>query len=124
MGLAVLSLIGAIRVDKVLTHRIFEGSVNGPRFVEFVERQLCPRLYPGDVVVLDNLRAHYAPPARELVEAAGARLVFLAPCPPEFNPIEPCWSFIKNRLRRQKERTVEPLKRAIRNVFARVRADC
>jgi transposase len=115
-----LSMVGAIRVDRVLAHQTFEGAVNGPRFVEFVRRRLVRRLYPGDVVVLDNLRAHYAPAVRQLVESVGASLVFLPPYSPDFSPIEPCWSFIKQWLRALKERVPERLKSAIVRAFQRV----
>lgn len=118
-----LSVVGAIRADRVLCHQTFTGAVNGPRFVEFVRERLCPRLYPGDVVVLDNLRAHHAPIVRELVEAEGAQLLFLPPYSPDFSPIEPCWSFVKHHLRRLARRTVEALRPAIRNVLLRVRTD-
>lgn len=115
-----LSVVGAIRADRVLAHQTFEGAVNGPRFVQFVRRRLIRRLYPGDVVVLDNLRAHYAPAVRELIESVGARLVFLPPYSPDFSPIEPCWSFIKQWLRSLKERVPERLKSAIVRAFQRV----
>ena len=117
------SVVGAVRSDRVLCHQTFVGAVNGPRFVEFVRNRLCRRLYPGDVVVLDNLRAHYAPPVRELIEEQGARLVFLPPYSPDLSPIEPCWSFVKHHLRRLALRTKETLRYGIRNVLLRVRSD-
>lgn len=116
-----LSVIGAVRSDRVLCHQIFAGAVNGPRFVEFVRDTLSPRLYPGDVVVLDNLRAHHAPVVRELVQAVGATLLFLPPYSPDLSPIEPCWGFVKHHLRRLAHRTAETLRRAIPNVLKRVR---
>jgi transposase len=115
------SVIGAVRADRVLCHQTFVGAVNGPRFVEFTRQTLCPRLYPGDVVVLDNLRAHHAPIVRELVEAAGARLLFLPPYSPDLSPIEPCWSFVKHHLRRLAVRSAQKLRQAIPNVFKNVR---
>jgi transposase len=117
-----LSIVGAVRADRVLCHQTFVGAVNGPRFVEFVRETLCPRLYPGDVIVLDNLRAHHAPAVRELVEGVGARLLFLPPYSPDLSPIEPCWSFVKHHLRRLAHRTADALRRAIPNVLKRVRS--
>ncbi len=108
-----ISIVGAVRADRVLAHQTFDGAVNGPKFIDFVRHRLVPRLYPGDVVVLDNLRAHHAPEVRCLVEAAHARLLFLPPYSPEFSPIEPCWSFLKNWLRTLKERVPARLKAAI-----------
>src|SRR5262249_565602 len=93
-----LSVIGAIRIDRGLCHRTFGGAVNGAGFGQFVRETLCPRLYPGDVVVLDNLKPHHAPVVRELVAEAGATLLFLPPYSPDLNPIEPCWSFVKHHL--------------------------
>ncbi len=117
-----LSVIGAVRVDRVLCHRTFVGAVNGPRFVSFVRENLCPRLYAGDVVVLDNLKPHHAPVVRELVEAVGARLLFLPPYSPDLSPIEPCWSFVKAHLRRLAHRTAKALRQAIPNVLKKVRS--
>ncbi len=39
-------------------------------------------------MILDNLPAHKGAKAREVVEATGARLPFLTPYSPDFNPIE------------------------------------
>jgi transposase len=115
------SIIGAVRADRVLSHQTLRGSINGPRFVEFVRERLCPRLSPGDVVVLDNLRVHHAPIVRELIEAEGATLVFLPPYSPDLSPIEPCWSFVKHQLRKLRQRTPEKLLRGIQSAFMRVR---
>jgi transposase len=117
------SIVGAVRADRILCHQTVQGSVNGPRFVEFIERRLCPRLYPGDVVVMDNLRLHHAPIVRELIEDEGAQLIFLPPYSPEFSPIEPCWSFVKHQLRKFAHRTNEDLRRGIRNALLRVRSE-
>ncbi len=116
-----LSVIGAIRVDRVHCHQTLEGAVNGPRFLEFIQKRLCPILQVGDVVIMDNHRAHHIPPVREAIEAEGAELLFLPPYSPDLNPIELCWSFIKNVVRRCKERSEDNLKRAIRSAFLRVR---
>lgn len=115
-----VSIVGAVRADRVLAHQTFDGAVNGPKFIEFVRRRLVPRLYPGDVVVLDNLRAHHAPEVRSLVEETGARLLFLPPYSPDFSPIEPCWAFLKNWLRTLKERVPARLKAAIVRGLRRV----
>ena len=49
---------------------------------------LAPVLRPGQVVVADNLAAHHGRRVRELVEAAGAELVFLPAYSPDLSPIE------------------------------------
>jgi transposase len=61
------------------------------------------------VVVLDNLRAHKYPEVERAVHGAGCRLLFLPRYSPEFNPIELCWSKMKNALRSRAARTLEVL---------------
>lgn len=116
------SVVGAIRIDRVDCHQVFEGAVNARRFIDFVKQRLCRHLQPGDVVVMDNLRVHHAPAVRKAIEARGARLLFLPPYSPDLNPIELCWSFIKNVIRQRRERTADLLKTAIKNAFLRVRS--
>ena len=53
-----------------------------------VEQVLVRELSPGHLVIMDNLSSHKGPKVRELIEAAGARLLYLPPCSPDFNPIE------------------------------------
>ena len=50
---------------------------------------------------------------RELIEAAGARLLFLPPYSPDFNPIEKAFAKLKAPLRKAAERTVAGLWNAI-----------
>lgn len=114
------SVVGAVRIDRVLCHQTFVGAIDTERFVDFVRKRLCPRIYAGDVVVMDNLRQHHAPLVRELIEAEGAELVFLPPYSPDLSPIEPCWSFVKHYLRKFALRTAERLRAGIRNAFLRV----
>lgn len=100
-----LTVVGAIKNDRIVCHRTFEGAMNKPRFIDFIGHVLSPRLSPGAVVVLDNLRAHHAPEVREAVEAAGAHVLYLPPYSPDLNPIELCWSFAKACPRRLAHRT-------------------
>ena len=69
----------------------------------------APCLSPGDVVVMDNLGSHKGCRVRDLIESAGARLVFLPPYSPDFNPIEMAFAKIKALLRKAAERTVDDL---------------
>ena len=72
-----------------------------------------PELSPGDVVILDNLPAHKGREVRELIEAAGASLLYLPPYSPDFNPIENAFAKLKTLLRKAAERTVDGLWRLI-----------
>ena len=86
----------------------------------FITALLAPRLRPGKVVVLDNLRAHHDPAVAAAVEATGARLLFLPRYSPDLNPIEPMWFKVKAWLRTQAARTKDRLLRAIGRALASV----
>ena len=83
--------------------------MNGNGFLAYVEQVLAPTLKPGDVVVLDNLSAHKVPGIREAIETAGAKLLYLPPYSPDFNPIEQLFAKLKALLRKAAERSVESL---------------
>jgi transposase len=55
---------------------------------------------------------------REVIEAAGARLLYLPPYSPDFNPIEQAFAKLKALLRKAAARTVPDLWTAIRHAFA------
>ena len=77
------------------------------------------------MVILDNLATHKIRGVREALEAAGARLLYLPPYSPDFNPIEPMWSKIKQILRGHAPRTEEELLRAAKTAFNSIStADC
>jgi transposase len=60
-------------------------------------------------VILDNLPAHKSAAARAAIEATGARMMFLPPYSPDFNPIENAFSKLKSILRKAAARTVAEL---------------
>jgi transposase len=67
----------------------------------------------SDVVVMDNLSSHKGPNVRAAIEAAGAKLLFIPPYSPDFNPIENAFAKLKALLRKAAERTVKGLWSAI-----------
>ena len=83
------------------------------RFREYVDRVLIPSLRKDDVVLMDNLSAHKAAGIAERIQAAGAELIYLPPYSPDLNPIEPCWSKVKEFLRSAKARSQRLLERVI-----------
>ena len=99
-----------------------DGAVNGDIFEAFVEHVLVPALRPGDMVVMDNLSSHKRHRTRQLIEGAGADLVFLPPYSPDLNPIELVFSKIKQRLRSLAYRSREALWRAMQTVLDAVTA--
>ena len=64
---------------------------------------------------MDNLPGHKGPNVRQIIEAAGAQLLYLPPYSPDFNPIENAFAKLKALLRKAAERTVEGLWTAIAN---------
>lgn len=101
----VTTMIGAIRRSGVTAAMTIDSPTDSDVFRAYVERVLVPSLRPGDVVVMDNLSAHKAPGVVERIEEAGAELIYLPPYSPDLNPIEPCWSKVKEFLRAAKART-------------------
>jgi transposase len=114
------TLVATLGWQEVTAPWIFEGSMNSVTFDAYVRTQLLPTLRRGDIVVMDNLSAHTGETIRQLIEAKGARLEFLPPYSPDFNPIELCWSKVKTALRTAKARTwevlVETLAQALRSI--------
>ena len=86
------TLLSSIRLDGEMICGYFQGAVTGDIFLSYVREQLVPHLREGDIVVMDNLRAHKVSGVREAIEGAGASLVYLPPYSPDFNPIEMLWS--------------------------------
>ena len=97
-----------------------ESPTDGDIFLAYVEQVLCPQLQPGDVVVMDNLAAHKVAGVREQIERTGAKLRYLPPYSPDFNPIEPCWSKIKQLLRAAKARSLSTLEQALTEALTAV----
>jgi len=116
------TLLGALRLDGTSACMSIEGATDRDVFHAYVRHVLVPSLRPGDMVVLDNLAAHGDARALQLIESAGATLLFLPPYSPDFNPIEKMWSKIKAALRGAKARTTEALQLAIREALAAVTA--
>lgn len=104
-----LTVIGAIALDGPRTMMAYEGGTTRDAFLHFVEQGLVPSLRKGDVVVMDNLRAHYTDGVKTQIEAAGATVLYLPPYAPELNPIELTWSKLKAFLRKMEARTLKAL---------------
>jgi transposase len=102
-----LTLIAALRCDRIEAPCVFDGPINGRSFAAYVEQVLVPTLAPGDIVIMDNLGSHKGQPVRASIRKAGARLFFLPPYSPDLNPIEQVFAKLKQLMRAAAERTVE-----------------
>ena len=109
-----VTLIAALTPDGLGALLSVNGAVNGDVFAAYLDQVLGPSLRPGDVVVLDNLSVHKVDGLDEIVKKYGARLRYLPPYSPDFNPIERAFSKLKTWLRTAKARTRDLLEEAIR----------
>ncbi len=127
---------GALRLDGMVAPMILDGPMDGAAFLAYVTQVLVPELKPGDIVVMDNLPAHKVSGVRQAIEQADARLLYLPPYSPDFNPIEMAFSKLKATLRKAAARTITELWQAIaaaidtftpdecQNYFAAAGYDC
>ncbi len=107
------TILSSIRTNGDMVPLVFEGSLNGELFKEYIIQCLAPTLKSGDIVVMDNLSSHKVEGVMEPIIAAGATVRYLPPYSPDLNPIEMMWSKMKAYLRKVKARTKELLEAAI-----------
>ena len=107
------TVVAALRPTALTATAVFDGPIDSDTFCAYVEQILVPTLRPGDVVVLDNLAVHKQPEVRLAIEQAGARLRFLPPYSPDFNPIEMAFAKLKSHLRQSAARNLDELQDAL-----------
>lgn len=115
-------MISSIRLDGSTACMTIPGATDTEVFRAYVREVLCPTLRPGDLVIMDNLAPHKSDPTLQLIEAAGAQVLFLPAYSPDFNPIEKMWSKLKALLRSAEARTPEELIAAIGDALSKVTA--
>jgi len=116
------TMISAVDLAGVRASMVLDGATDTEAFCVYIERVLAPTLRGGEIVVMDNLQPHKHPRVRQAIEAAGATLAYLPPYSPDFNPIEPMWSKVKQSLRSTAARTFAALLDAIKAALASIRA--
>lgn len=109
----VSTFIAGLRCDGIIAPFVIDRPMNGDIFLAWLDHCLRPALAPGDTVVIDNLAAHKIAGGRERIERCGARLLYLPPYSPDFNPIELAFAKLKALLRKAAERSIETLWRRI-----------
>jgi transposase len=118
-NVTMLAALGSHGVQAVM---MIEGATDAEVFRVYVAQVLRPTLRPGDIVIMDNLRAHKAAGIREAIEQTGARLLLLPPYSPDLSPIERCWAKLKTDLRKAEARTREALDPAITKALRTITA--
>jgi transposase len=117
------TLVAAMTSKTVMAPMVLDGPMDTLAFEAYTEQVLVPALPKESIVVMDNLTPHKSPRVAELLKKAGARLWYLPPYSPDFNPIELMWSKVKNYLRGAKARTQKDLDHAIGEAFSHISSD-
>jgi transposase len=104
---AKVTVIGAISIDKVLGVMTMNDSMDSNAFNVFIEKVLAPQLWPGAVVMMDNLPAHKIAEITPIIESVGASVINISPYSPDFNPIEHWWSQLKSFIKTFSPKTAE-----------------
>jgi transposase len=107
------TMMGAVRRDGTVAAMVYQGGTDVAAMEAFAGGDLRGMVRPGDIVVMDNLSSHEDAGVVAAIERAGASVWHLPPYSPDFNPIEPMWSKVKEILRSLAARTAEALLDAI-----------
>jgi transposase len=115
-----VTILGALGLQGIEAVMTVEGATDPDVFLAYLTHVLAPTLRPGDIIVMDNLRAHKVYGVQQAIEGRGARLLYLPPYSPDLSPIEQGWSKLKTSLRAAKARTREALDTAVRHALTTV----
>jgi transposase len=114
--------MAALSLEGMGAAMILEGSADTTAFELYVEQILAPNLRTGQIVIMDNLRAHKSARVKQAIEAKGCQLLFLPGYSPDLSPIEEAFSKLKTLLRRTGARTREALEEAIGHALLAITA--
>lgn len=96
-----INMIAGYRDGQLIAPFTIEGSCNRSVFEVWLTTCLIPLLKPGEWVILDNATFHHGGQIVQLIEGAGAQVLYLPPYSPDLNRIEKCWAWLKSRIRKQ-----------------------
>lgn len=105
----ITTFVAGLRSNAITAPFVIDRPMNSAIFRAYLEQCLVPTLKTGDIVVMDNLSSHKSSEVREIIEAAGAKLLYLPPYSPDFNPIEQAFAKLKAHLRKAAERSIPAL---------------
>jgi len=112
-----MTLVAGLTTNGIIAPMIVSGAMNGDMFTDYIEKVLGPELKPGNKVLMDNCAIHKVAGVEQAIEAVGATLSFIPQYSPDFNPIELVFGVLKEKLRRQEERTIPGLTEATGNIL-------
>lgn len=105
----ITTFVAGLRRNTMTAPFVIDRPMNSAIFKAYLEQCLVATLLPGDIVVMDNLSSHKSDQVRDIIEKAGAILLYLPPYSPDLNPIEQAFSKLKAQLRKAAERTIPGL---------------
>jgi transposase len=114
------TLVAGIALRGLVAPLMLRGSMTGDIFADYIEKDVAPRLHPGDIVLLDNLGAHRVQGVQSAIEHARASLLYLPPYSPDLNPIELAWSKVKALIRAARPRCFDALVDALAAALAAI----
>jgi transposase len=117
-----VTMLGALGLHGVVAAMTVEDFTDGDVFLAFLHEVLGPQLRPGQVIIMDHLKAHKMAGVAEAMAAPGARLLYFPPYSPNLSPIEACWSQVKTLWRAKAARTLETLEQAMAEAIAAITA--
>ena len=103
------TFIASLRCDGLRAPMVIDGAINSELFLAYVEQELHKTLKEGDIVLMDNLSSHKVVGVKVAIKSVGAKVVYLPPYSPDFNPTEQVFSKLKTMLRKLKTRTMGAL---------------
>jgi hypothetical protein len=74
-----VTLVASLSAEGIGATMSFEGATDTLAFETYVEHFLAPTLKKEQIVVMDNLQVHKSSRVRDLIERAGASVLFLPP---------------------------------------------
>jgi transposase len=86
------SVVAAFSKNELIGKMDIKGSINTDLFLEFIDSL---DLYPGMVLLMDNVRFHHSNRVKELCKDKNIDILYTPPYSPWFNPIELCFSIVK-----------------------------
>lgn len=104
-----ITFVAGLRHGGMVAPFLINGPMNGTNFVAYLEQCLEPTLKRGDIVIIDDLKAHHVAGVRGAIEATGATLRYLPRYSPDVDPIELVFARLKALLCKATERSVRGL---------------
>ncbi len=93
-------LMGISFEDGLEYSQIYEKSVDIPKFLDYLENLKKANKGQRIAVFMDNLSVHTSKISKEKMNDLGMRYIYNVPYSPDFNPIEMCFSVLKNTFKK------------------------